>query len=432
MDQPDVVTTEVYDTGNRRRRNRMLLYFGIVTVIVAISIGTYFAVDNKKDDGNKTAQSEALLRELSSVMTSKGLDASRLSVSTSYQAKAMQWVLDTDKLILEDKATLLQRFTLACLYYATNDVITLYTDTAVSWRDSKGWLSADSECTWLGVQCSSKGNVNGITLESNSMTGALPKELMILADHITSLSFTSNLLYMVGDDFDVFDKLPRLETLLIDDNYMSTTDGLPSSFKSLVSLKKLRMSYNLLGGELSNDMVKSWPKLTHLEIESNFLSGSLPSALGHMDQLIYLYMRRNSITSNLDFLKTGKMENLFAMWLDNNLITGGIPTEIGALTILASISITNATLTGTIPTEMGKLTNLRRLWLYQNDLKGSIPTQLAKLTGLEVFEIQNNSKLTGTVPAEICASVKASTFVDKSLTATCSNVDCANCCTVCA
>jgi hypothetical protein len=119
------------------------------------------------------------------------------------------------------------------------------------------------------------------------------------------------------------------------------------------------------------------------------------------------------------------------MWIDNNIITGGIPAEIGLMTELASVSMTNCTLTGTIPTELGKLTNLRRLWLYDNDLKGSIPTQLAALTALEVLEIQSNAQLVGTMPTGVCSAVAAATYTSKSLLADCANVVCANCCTSC-
>jgi hypothetical protein len=76
----------------------------------------------------------------------------------------------------------------------------------------------------------------------------------------------------------------------------------------------LRLSYNLLGGSLTDNMVRSWPKLTHLEIESNYLEGKLPTALGSMQQLVYLYVRRNAFSGSLDFLKVGQMSNLCTLW----------------------------------------------------------------------------------------------------------------------
>lgn len=120
------------------------------------------------------------------------------------------------------------------------------------------------------------------------------------------------------------------------------------------------------------------------------------------------------------------------MWLDSNVVTGTIPTEIGLLTGLASVSITNATLNGTIPTQMGNLSGLRRLWLYSNQLTGSIPTQLTQLTQLEVLELQRNN-ITGAVPQGICANVHSSSYAFKSLSTDCvAEVQCdKECCTDC-
>jgi hypothetical protein len=121
-----------------------------------------------------------------------------------------------------------------------------------------------------------------------------------------------------------------------------------------------------------------------------------------------------------------------ALWLDSNTITGKIPSEIGLLQDLASISITNSTLTGSIPTEFGSLTGLRRLWLYSNLLTGDIPSQLADLAQLEVLEIHDNS-IVGVVPEGICSKIAQSEYEFKALTADCnSEVSCAaDCCTKC-
>ena len=120
------------------------------------------------------------------------------------------------------------------------------------------------------------------------------------------------------------------------------------------------------------------------------------------------------------------------MWLDSNVITGTIPTELGLLTGLASVSITNSTLKGTIPSELGKLSGLRRLWLYDNQLTGSIPTTLNQLSKLEIVELHHNN-ITGAMPQGICAHVQASSYALKSLTTDClQEVQCdSHCCTEC-
>ena len=72
------------------------------------------------------------------------------------------------------------------------------------------------------------------------------------------------------------------------------------------------MSYNIFEGELESTtpVLGAMTKLTHLEIESNYFNGTLPSAIGTMDKLTYLYMRRNNMAFNLDFIKTGQFDDM--------------------------------------------------------------------------------------------------------------------------
>jgi Leucine-rich repeat (LRR) protein len=167
----------------------------------------------------------------------------------------------------------------------------------------------------------------------------------------------------------------------------------------------------------------------HLSIESNFLTGTIP-ALGELQNLQYIYLRSNKLSSNLDFLKTGKLTQLSSLWLDSNAISGTIPTEIGYLTSMTSFSLSNAQLTGTIPTEFGLLLNLQRLWLSNNQLSGKIPTSLEQLVKLEVLKVEDNS-IKGHMPSGICTIIEQADYVDKELSADCEHVKCDNCCTTC-
>ena len=217
----------------------------------------------------------------------------------------------------------------------------------------------------------------------------------------------------------------------MEDNFMVTREGLPSEFTGLKSLEKLQLSYNLLQGELQGSTFLAMPKLHHLEIESNYVSGRLPAELGTLTNLVYIYARRNLFSFRLDeMLVTGAYPALFSLWLDNNQISGPIPPAIGQLTGLASFSVTNATLTGPIPDEFGNVQTLRRVWLYDNQLTGPIPPSVNNLVNLEVFEIHDND-LTGEMPSNVCNAVAGSRYEYATLTADCDRVRCENCCTIC-
>ena len=62
--------------------------------------------------------------------------------------------------------------------------------------------------------------------------------------------------------------------------------------------------------------------------------------------------------------------------MESNNLSGSIPTELGLLTELSKLDLKHNTLTGSIPTELGLLTELSVMYLYKNNLNGTIPTEL--------------------------------------------------------
>ena len=94
----------------------------------------------------------------------------------------------------------------------------------------------------------------------------LPIELTILGDTLNTLDLTSNLLWMEGDNFNIFEKLVNLEHLYLDDNFLVYDNGLPPQLGQLTKLKRLRLSYNLLGGQLEGQfpILDGMSQLTHL------------------------------------------------------------------------------------------------------------------------------------------------------------------------
>ena len=68
--------------------------------------------------------------------------------------------------------------------------------------------------------------------------------------------------------------------------------------------------------------------------------------------------------------------------LDTNGLTGSIPSSLGSLTNLAWLDLSNNQLTGSIPSSLGSLTNLTHLWLNGNQLTGSIPAALCRFESI--------------------------------------------------
>ncbi|VEU33883.1 unnamed protein product [Pseudo-nitzschia multistriata] len=371
---------------------------------------------------------------LDNTFTRHNLDTSVLDTEGSPAQQAMIWMCKDKKVNSMEHTEKLQRYVLAVFFYSTNMVPSMHVENPLAWKNADNWMTNAHSCEWMGVECNEDKFIVAIYLEKNRLSGKIPVEIAIIANNIESLDFTDNIMHMRESDFDAFLSLKKLHTLLMDDNYLYNNDGLPSQMGAMTSMEKMRLSYNVFEGELNkNSVLDSMKGLTHLEIESNYFTGGIPNAILEMENLTYLYLRRNNMEFNLNFLKENRFtENIFAMWLDGNDIYGTIPTEIGLLSGLASFSMANATITGTIPTQIGNLSQLRRLWLFNNQLTGTIPGALNNLELLEVVELHGND-LKGSMPEGVCLSVEKSDYEFKSLTSDCvKEVTCdKDCCTKC-
>lgn len=74
-----------------------------------------------------------------------------------------------------------------------------------------------------------------------------------------------------------------------------------------------------------------------------------------------------------------------AMSVSTTKVTGTIPTEIGVLAHLESLSFLITSITGTIPSEIGLLTSLTRLDGVQTKLQGKLPSEIGHVRSLGMF-----------------------------------------------
>lgn len=124
----------------------------------------------------------------------------------SYQSKAATWVQGTTALGLYPSERILQRYALACFYFATNGVRTKWTDEVYGfggvppWIDDTGWLDYENECDWYGISCNHDGRVIGISLTTNRVTGSVPSELSLLAQSLLKIDLFNNHIYNSGSE----------------------------------------------------------------------------------------------------------------------------------------------------------------------------------------------------------------------------------------
>jgi len=71
--------------------------------------------------------------------------------------------------------------------------------------------------------------------------------------------------------------------------------------------------------------------------------------------------------------------HVFGIHIAYNSLQGTIPSELGLLTSLRWLWVEGNSLQGTIPTELGLLTSLQDLIVYDNSLTGAVPNEVCAL-----------------------------------------------------
>jgi hypothetical protein len=125
-------------------------------------------------------------------------------------------------------------------------------------------------------------------------------------------------------------------------------------------------------------------RLTHLVItlalDDNDLTGTIPTELARCQNLEIITLYNNKLTGDVGPVITSALpQSLIALNLDENLLTGTIPPSIGMFTDLYFLNVHGSNLSGTIPNELGLLSMLTFLSLSSNSFNGTVPTSLASL-----------------------------------------------------
>ena len=175
--------------------------------------------------------------------------------------------------------------------------------------------------------------------------------------------------------------------------------------------ESLLASRDALGGDKSlnwsEDLsIGEWQSISFIEgrvvalyLVDQGLTGTMPSELGSLTNLQSLSLGLNHLTGEIP-AELGNLSNLQSLWLRLNQLTGEIPAELGNLSNMQELALGGNHLTGEIPAELGNLYNLQILRLQENQLTGEIPAELGNLSDLHWLSLYNN-QLTGAIPVEL-------------------------------
>ena len=127
-------------------------------------------------------------------------------------------------------------------------------------------------------------------------------------------------------------------------------------------------------------------RVAELDLDGKQLSGPIPSELGNLANLESLSLRDNQLSGPIPS-ELGNLDNLELLYLDSNQLSGSIPSELGNLDNLELLYLDSNQLSGSIPSELGNLDNLRALSLGNNQFSGCVPVKMLDMTANYVTSV---------------------------------------------
>ncbi|KAL2622873.1 hypothetical protein R1flu_003078 [Riccia fluitans] len=287
------------------------------------------------------------------------------------------------------------------------------------------WDAGTSCCQWLGVNCTTSGRVQGLTINNPwsrhgpssiaerdpTYEGAVGATLGDLSE-LRALELSE--IMFNGPMPNTFGKMKKLEELKL--FYNNFSGSLSPSIGGATSLKSLTVDGSGYTVTFPNISPASIPttfcqlkNLRTLVLTSFRLNGKIPECLCKLGQLKDLDLNGNELKGGIPDCISSNLRKLESLILTSNRLVGEIPSSIGHLRSLISLNLNDNKFCGSIPKEIGNLVHLQNLGLANNSLSGPIPASLGNLVELNSLDLKFNS-LTR-IPPEVGKLARISTFV---------------------
>ncbi|KAB5574535.1 hypothetical protein DKX38_001729 [Salix brachista] len=261
-----------------------------------------------------------------------------------------------------------------------------------SWENAPPtWAGADPcGSRWDGILCTDS-RVTSITLASMRLKGTLSGDISSLSElQILDLSYntelTGTLPATIGD-------LKKLTSLILVGCRFSGL--IPDTIGSLPQLTYLSLNSNGFIGSIPPSL-GNLDKLYWLDLADNRLTGTIPvstETTPGLDLLVHtkhFHLGLNQLSGPIPPKLFSSGMKLIHVLLESNKLTGSIPSTLGLVKSLEVVRLDNNSLTGPVPTNINNLTRVTEMFLSNNGLNGSLPN----LTGMNVLtylDMSNNS-----------------------------------------
>uniref|UniRef100_A0A6N2KMT5 Protein kinase domain-containing protein n=1 Tax=Salix viminalis TaxID=40686 RepID=A0A6N2KMT5_SALVM len=123
-------------------------------------------------------------------------------------------------------------------------------------------------------------------------------------------------------------------------------------------------------------------------LQSNSLSGNLPSTIVNLTNLQFLNVAHNFLSGKTSGYLSDSLRYLD---ISSNSFSGEIPGNFSSKSQLQLINLSYNKFSGEVPASIGQLQELEYLWLDSNQLYGTLPSAIANCSSLVHLSIEDNS-----------------------------------------
>ncbi|XP_022897042.1 probable leucine-rich repeat receptor-like protein kinase At5g49770 isoform X2 [Olea europaea var. sylvestris] len=268
-----------------------------------------------------------------------------------------------------------------------------------SWENvPPSWEGADP-CgnRWDGIGCINS-RVVSITLSSINLSGQLSSDIQELSELRTlDLSYNKGLTGSLPPAIGNMKKLSNL--ILVGCGF---SGPIPSSIGYLRELVFLSLNSNGFTGGIPPS-IGLLSKLYWLDLADNKLTGTIPVSNGKtpgLDMLVktkHFHFGKNKLLGEIPSLLFHSNMTLKHLLLESNLLTGNIPSTLGLVHTLEVVRLDKNSLSGSVPPNLNNLTSVQELFLANNKLTGPLPN-LTGMNLLNYVDLSNNSFAASDVP----------------------------------
>ncbi|TKW08570.1 hypothetical protein SEVIR_6G033378v4 [Setaria viridis] len=170
------------------------------------------------------------------------------------------------------------------------------------------------------------------------------------------------------------------------------TGPIPSNLGSC-PLQAMSLEHNRLTGPIPKEVLLIPTLSNYAMFRENMLTGSLPSEVGHLKNLMTLDVSGNRLTGEIPN-SLGDCQILQYCIMKENMFQGKIPESLGQLKALLVLDLSRNNLSGHIPDFFGNVKGLEELNISFNNFDGEVPKQGIFLNA-SAFSVEGNSGLCG-------------------------------------